>query len=139
MPKQIVNKRDVPRGNYTFTVVETGWTGESHVFNNLVVQVRNHMAANSITPPNDLSLVIEDDFCTRKPEYCMDTDEVRVGGEDALTKVAAALMIPAADALHKIAGVFGINCTNCNWRYKIIKQLKKVGVTETLKRLKGTL
>lgn len=138
MPKRLLNRRDVPRGNYDYLVKETGHAFASHVFMQLVVQVRDHMAANAITPPNDLALIIEDDFCTRKPEYCRDTDAVRINGEDALTQVVAALAIPAADALHAVAGVLGIDCATCNRRRLIIKEIKKVGVAETLRRLKGT-
>lgn len=139
MPKQILDRRGVPRGNYDYLVVQTGHRFESHVFGQLVVNVQKHMDANGVPIPKDLALVVEEDFCTRRPEYCRDTEQPRVNGEDAFTQVVAALAIPAADALHKIASVFGINCSACNQRHRVIRRIREVGVAETLRQLKGTL
>jgi hypothetical protein len=138
MPKQILDRRGVPRGNYDYTVVKTGHRLEAHVFGRLVVMVKNHMAANGVEVPKDLEAIIEDDFCTRRPEYCRDTDAPRVNGEDAFTQVVAALAIPAADALATVSKLFGINCKACNQRHQVIRRLKQVGVAETLRQLKGT-
>ena len=138
MPKQIRDKRSVPRGNYTYTVPATGQKFESHVFPLLVARVKAHMKANQIVVPSNIFEIIEDDYCTREPVYCNDPTAVSVDGESAFTQIVAALAIPAADALHTLGGLFGINCKACNHRHRIIKEIKKVGVSETLKRLKGT-
>lgn len=139
MPKQILDRRGVPRGNYDYTVAQTGHRLEGHVFGRLVVNVKAHMEANGVPVPADLASIIEEDFCTRRPEYCRDTDKPRINGEDAFTQVVAAMAIPAADALHKIASVFGINCSACNQRHRVIKRIREVGVMETLRQLKETV
>lgn len=139
MPKQIADRSVVPRGNYDFTVKETGQTFSSHVFHPLVTKVVQHMASNGVPVPKNISDLMEEDFCERKPEYCRDTEHVRINGEDGLTQVVAALAIPAAEALHKIGAVLGINCTACNQRRRIIKRIRELGVSETLRQLKGTL
>lgn len=139
MPKRITDRSVVPRGNYDYSVKETAQTFVSHVFPTLVVKVRQHMAANSVSVPANLADLIEDDFCKRKPEYCRDTEHVRINGEDAFTQVVAALAIPAADALHSIASALGINCSTCNKRRLIIKRIRQLGVAETLRQLKGTI
>lgn len=138
MPKQILDRRGVPRGNYDYLVTQTGHRIEAHVFGQLVVRVKQHMMANGVPIQKDLETVIEEDFCTRRPEYCRDTDAPRVNGEDAFTQVVAALAIPAADALHSLAKAFGINCKACNQRHQVIRRIKQVGVAETLRKLRGT-
>lgn len=138
MPNRLINKRDVPRGNYDYFVGKTGQTFYSHVFDLLVVKVREHMAANGVDIPPDLAILIEEDYCHRHPEYCRDNSARRVEGEEALTQVAAALAIPAANALHVVGKALGINCEACNMRHRIIRRIKQLGVSETIRQLKGT-
>jgi len=138
MPKQIRDPSVVPRGNFYYVVPATGQRFESHVFQLLVARVRVHMKANQIVIPPNLSGIIEDDYCQHEPIYCNDPSAAIVDGESAFTQIVAAMAIPAADALHLIGSMFGINCNSCNKRHRIIKEIKKVGVSETLKRLKGT-
>jgi len=138
MSKRIRDKSMVPRGNFTYTVKETGAQFSSHVFPTLVIKVRQHMLANNVAVPLNLAVLIEQDYCERMPEYCKDMDAAHIDGETVLTGVVAALAIPAADALHAIGSALGINCQACNTRHRIIRQLKKLGLAETLRRLKGT-
>lgn len=138
MPSRILNKRDVPRGNYDFYVAETSTRLDSHVFAQLVQKVEQHMDANGVPIPPNLESYIEENFCSRRPEYCREDAEPHQSGEDMLTNIAASLAVPVADALAGLSKLFGINCKSCNHRHRIIRQIRRTGLTETLRQLKGT-
>lgn len=57
-----------PGGVYFYTVPETGVSFEHGVLDALVLEVRQHYVANKLTPPENLTAVIEDFICAQMPE-----------------------------------------------------------------------
>lgn len=140
---RIKDRTIVPRGLYDYTVKETDARFESHGFGALVVKVRQHLEANNLALPEDLSSVIEEDWCKRRKDWCIDTDAPRprnVSEQEwgSLKSLIAKVAISGADALAKISSALGIHCSACNARHKIIREMRKLGFAETLRRLKDT-
>lgn len=139
---RIKDKRKVPRELYDYTVPETQAYFKAHSFGLLVHKVREHYDANNISIPSDLSDVVESDYCTRYPHHCDDPDRYIPKEEqeqsDPFTQVLAAVAIPASEGLAAISKVLGIHCTGCQKRRRIIKEIRKAGISETIRRLKET-
>lgn len=144
MSIRIRDRHKVPNGGYTYVAPETATEFHSHSIGNLIFKVREHYVANSLPVPPELGRIVEDDWCRRRPELCVDSDDPSSPyhpsnpSGDLITNLAAALAIPAADLLAKASGLLGINCGGCKTRHKIIRNLKKLGYQEALKQLKAT-
>lgn len=139
----IRDRSKVPNGLYTYTVAETQAEFAAHSFGLLVVKVRKHLSANNLPIPENLSDVVEQDWCSRRPEHCQDPDEAVVlrkkEDSDLFTQVIAAAAIPAADALATISKALGIHCSGCQKRHRIVREMRKRGLAETVRLLKETL
>jgi hypothetical protein len=140
---KIKDRMMVPKGMYDYTVEQTGVRFESHGFGSLVVKVREHLAANDLPLPLNLGDVIEEDWCKRREEWCLDDSIPRpkgVGKEEwsSLSELIAKVAIGGADALATISKALGIRCSGCSARHKIIREMRRLGFSETLKRLKQT-
>jgi hypothetical protein len=140
---RIKDRMMVPQGLYDYTVKETGERFESHGLGMLMVKVKEHMEANNLPIPKNLGLVIEEDWCSRRQDYCQDEDAPRPRNTSkdewgSLSALISKVAIGGADALAKISSALGIHCVGCQRRHRIIKEMKRLGFTETLKRLKET-
>lgn len=143
---RITDKSHVPPMLYNYTIKEIDIEYKAHTFGLLVVKVRNALIGNQITfDETTLADVIEADFCQRYPFLCAngpvtadDPPEMAQAQGDAITRMAAAVGIPAADALAKLSKMMGINCAACNQRHRIIRKMRKLGIKETLRQLKET-
>jgi hypothetical protein len=140
---RIKDRMMVPRGLYDYTVPQTGVRFESHGFGALMVKVREHMEANHIAVPDNLGDVIEEDWCKRREDYCQDAEAPRPKGVgkiewESLSGLIAKVAISGADALAAISKALGIDCANCQRRHKIIREMRRLGFSETLRRLKET-
>lgn len=134
----------VPKGLYDYTVEQTGVRFESHGFGNLLVKVIEHMEANSIQVPDDLARVVEEDWCKRREDWCKDDTaprpkDVSKGEWNSLKELISKVAISGADALATISKALGIHCSACNARHKIIREMRRIGFNETMRRLKETL
>lgn len=141
---RIKDRMMVPRGLYDYTVPETGIRFESHGFGALVVNVQKNYSDNSLPVPQNLNEVIEADWCQRRPEYCEDGEAPRPRNTTSeewgsLKELLAKVAIGGADALAKISSALGIHCAKCQRRHKIISEMRRLGFSETVKRLKETL
>lgn len=140
---RIKDRSKVPRELYDYTVPETKASFKAHGIGLLLVSVRKHYAANNLPVPENLSVVVEEDWCSRYPYHCADPEVVIEKPEkehgDAFNNFIASLAIPAADALAKVSAALGIDCARCKTRHRIIKEMKKRGFAQTVKMLKETL
>lgn len=140
---KIKDRSKVPKELYDYTVPETQASFEAHGLGLLLVKVRKHYAANNLPVPQNLSEVVESDWCSRRPHHCGDPDTVVEKAEqehgESFNSLVASLAIPAADALAKISSALGIECSKCKTRHRIIREMKKRGFTETVRLLKETL
>lgn len=136
---RITDRNKVPRHGYTFTQVETGRQFSAHTPPGLFHKVREYQVANSLRVWTDLE--IEEDYCRRNPEQCNDGTprQAPVEHDDMLTRLGAAVGIPAANALSKLAAKLGIKCQSCNRRHQIIRSVRQIGFEEALRQLKETL
>lgn len=136
---RITDKNRVPKNGYTYTVPETGRSFSAHVFSRLAIKVREYQAANGY----HISTVeeLESDYCNRHPEQCNDGISKHTPDEhdDFFTRMAAAVGIPAADALSKLSAKLGVDCQTCNRRHQIIRKVRQLGFAEALRQLKETL
>jgi len=140
---RIKDRMMVPRDLYDYTVKETGVRFESHGFGNLLVKVREHMEANHLVVPLNISELVEEDWCSRREAWCEDANAPRpksVSKEEwgSLSALVAKVAGSGADALKAISSALGVNCSGCNARHKIIKEMRKLGFAETMRRLKET-
>jgi hypothetical protein len=134
----------VPRDLYDYTVKETGVRFESHGFGNLLVKITEHMEANAIPVPENLAGIVEEDWCKRREDWCQDSEaprrkDVTKGEWNSLKELISKVAIGGADALATISKALGIDCSTCNARHKIIREMRRLGFVETMRRLKETL
>lgn len=136
---RITDKSKGVRGGYSYTVQESQRSFSAPSLSRLVLKVREYQVANSFAVSTEQQ--IEEDFCNRRPELCNDgTAKPYVEPhDDLLTKIAAAVGIPAADALSKLTAKIGIKCKVCSKRHAIIRQIKEIGFDEALRQLRETL
>lgn len=135
----ITDRNRVPRGGYDFTVPESSRVFSAHVFGRLILKVREYQVANSYRVWT--AQEIEEDYCRRHPDQCDDgiSKPIPQEHDDLLTRVAAAVGIPAATALSKLSAKLGINCASCNKRNQIVQKVGQLGFAEALRQLKETL
>lgn len=135
----ITDRNRVPKGGYTFAVPESRRSFSAHVFGRLVLKVREYQVANNYHVST--AEEIEADYCNRHPDQCDDgiSKPIPQEHDDLLTRVAAAVGIPAATALSKLTAKLGANCASCNKRNQIIQKVRQIGFTEALRQLKETL
>lgn len=144
---RIKEKNHVPPELYNYVIPQNGALYKAHAFGLLVAKVRDGLIGNNIPfDENTLADVIEEDYCNRYPHLCADgardkeePPEMAEAKGDMLTRMAAAVGIPAADALAKLSKLMGISCETCNHRHRIIRRMGKIGVRETLRLLKETI
>lgn len=140
---KIKDRSKVPKELYDYTVPETQATFTAHSIGLLLVKIEKHYRANNLASPETLSQIVEADWCSRREWHCEDTERVRPEKHkpegDALNSLLASVAIPAADALATVSKALGIDCSKCQTRHRIIKEMKKRGFTETLRLLKETL
>lgn len=136
----IRDKHTVPRGNFTYTVPETGHRFSSNNFRILVGMARKHMSANAISIPDNLERIVEVDYCNRNLVFCMDTDNPEAGrpGNELLTKITAAVGIPMANALATVTKALGLHCASCAQRHELVKRVNELGFEETVRQVKET-
>lgn len=138
---KITDKSRVPRELYDYTAPQTNVIFKAHAFGLLVVKVREHYVANQIAVPENFSELVESDYCARRPDYCYDpnfVEPLKENEPDLFADVVAAVGIPMSDALAAVSTALGVHCTKCQRRHRIIKEIRKVGVAETIRRLKET-
>jgi hypothetical protein len=144
---RIKDRSHVPPELFNYTEKQTGITYQAHAPGLLVHKVREGRIGNNIPfDETNLAIEIEEDFCNRYPHLCSDDErekeeppEMAEAQGDMLTRMAAAVGIPAADALAKLSKILGIDCATCHSRHKIIRRMKKLGLRETIRQLKETL
>lgn len=140
---KIRDRSKVPRELYDYTVPETQTHFEARSFGMCVAKVREGYIANKLPVPDKLPDLVESDWCSRYPHHCFDSEREipakQAEEAGSLEGFIASLAIPAADALSVIGKALGIDCTKCQRRHKIIKEMKKRGFGATLKLLKETL
>lgn len=142
----IRDRSKVPKELYDYTAPETKIYSKAHAFGLLLVKVREGYTANKLPVPENLARVVEQDWCERHPYHCEDPDDLQRAviedqheTTDMFTRIIAAAAIPAADALAVVSKALGIDCATCQRRHRIIKQMRKLGFAETLRRIKETI
>lgn len=142
----IKDRSKVPRELYDYTAPETQIYSKAHSIGLLIHKVREGYVANQLPIPENLARVVEQDWCDRNPHHCEDPDDLQRAiiedkkeSTDMFTRIVAAAAIPAADALAVVSKALGIDCATCQRRHKIIKEMRKLGFVETLRRIKDTL
>lgn len=135
----ITDRAKIPKNGYDFTVPETGRYFGGTSFSRLVQKVREYQVANNL--PVWTEQQIEEDFCKRRSVLCDDgtAKPIYMEHDDLLTKLAAAVGIPAATALSKLTAKIGIKCHVCSKRNAIIRRVREIGFNEALRQLKETL
>lgn len=136
---RITDRNKGVKGGYSYTVPESHRAFSMPTISRLVRKVREYQVANSF--PVSTEQQIEEDYCKRYPQHCTDGTAQPINPEhdDLLTKIAAAVGIPAADALSKLSAKIGIKCKICSRRNAIIQRIKEIGFSEALRQLKETL
>ena len=136
----IKDRSKVPRDDFNYRVPESGRIFRANNIGLLVGSVKKHMLANNYTLPDNLFRVIEEDYCSRYPHYCWDADNpVQPDNyNDILTKVAAAVAIPAADVLAVVGKALKVHCSACAKRHGIIQRIQEIGLHEAIRQVKET-
>lgn len=136
---RITDRNKIPKGGYDYTVKESGRYFAGTSLSRLILKVREYQVANSFSVST--AEEIERDFCQRRPQLCDDgtAKPIYVEHDDMLTKLAAAVGIPAATALSKLSAKIGIKCRVCSQRNAIIQRVREIGFNEALRQLKETL
>ena len=143
MSIHITDRKRVPRDQFNFTDPNNGRIFRANMFGRMVDRVQEYQRANNYRIWTEAEL--EADYCQRYPYNCTDTEDnkrnraERSRSDDILTGLAAAVGIPAADALAKLTEKLGVHCKTCAKRHAIIRRVRELGFSEALRQLKETL
>lgn len=143
MSIHITDRKRVPRDQFNFTDPTNGRVFRANMFGRLVARVQEYQRANSYRVWTEAEL--EADYCERYPYNCTDSEAPprqkaeHSKTEDLLTSIAAAVGIPASEALAKLTTKLGVHCATCAKRRAIIRRVRELGFSEALRQLKETL
>jgi hypothetical protein len=142
MSIHIIDRKRVPRDQYNATDPNQGRIFRANQFGRLVDRMQEYQRANNYRVWTEAE--IEADYCQRYPYNCVDSEKPtrpadRSRADDILTGIAAAVGIPAADALAKLSTKLGVHCKTCAKRHAIIRRVRELGFHEALRQLKETL
>ncbi len=140
MSIHITDRSLIPRDEFNFTDQNKGRVFRAKMFGRLVLRVQEYQRANNYRVWTEAEL--EADYCKRYAHNCYDDSIPRQRSaekSDVLTRVAAAVGIPAADVLAKLSKSLGVHCKTCDKRHGIIRRMRELGFEETMRQLKQTL